>query len=97
MGRCAFFSTEVEYKFWFDNNIKLSFSVEVLNAMVKKYNFTLPKFEDYTKDMEGSIQLYEDLRTNIWQDTPENAKFCLGCLIYHQLTYTPKLTCQYEE
>ena len=71
--------------------------MQELNGIAQFGNLTLPDFNSYTKDMDGLERLYGDLLNKYSINSPIHAKFCLGCLIYHQLTYTPNLSCRYEE
>lgn len=55
-------------------------------------------FEPFEKTLDGTHALRTFLRDNIPDSLNENtqALYMLGCLIYHQITYTPNLTATYE-
>lgn len=74
----------------------LKYTMKELKELVEKYNYTLPEFEAYEKNEEGTRKLYRDVASR-YELKEQDAKFCLGCIIYHQLTYKPNLTCDYEE
>lgn len=55
-------------------------------------------FEPFEKSLDGTHALRNFLRNHIPNTINENtqALYMLGCIIYHQITYTPKLTVTYE-
>lgn len=55
---------------------------------------SLPPFDDYEKNLEGTHALDYYIYENILKG--ELYKIRLGCLIYHQFLYTDKLTVGYE-
>ena len=61
---------------------------EFIYNEIKEYNID---FEKYEKNLNGTHQLCSDL-----YDIDINYAIRLGSLIYHQLLYTPVLTCSYE-
>lgn len=61
---------------------------EFIYNEIKKYNIDFKKYE---KNLNGTHQLRSDL-----YDIDINHTIRLGCLIYHQLLYTPVLICNYE-
>lgn len=76
---------------------------------MRKENEWLPKinFEDFEKTIEGTDKLYESFDES-WETYNKNnddmtgdnarilAKYMLGCLIKHQLSYEADLCCGYE-
>jgi hypothetical protein len=54
------------------------------------------------EDFEGSVDGTHDVRDFLYDKDAKGvhetviAKYILGCLIYHQLLYTPDLTCRFE-
>jgi hypothetical protein len=78
---------------------------EKLDKM-KKENPILPEicWEIYKPSMEGTYELrdffYEKVPQGIDSTTTHNGmmfyKYLLGCLIYHQLTYSEDLSCDFE-
>ena len=54
-------------------------------------------FTKYEKNLEGTQTLRYELEEKINKmDGVIQSKYVLGCLIYHQLLYTEKLTVHYE-
>ena len=61
--------------------------------------FIMPNFDSYKMDMEGSSDIYIDIFNMNTDDVNKYrllSRFCLGCLIYHQLSYCNELSCFYE-
>lgn len=60
--------------------------------------FQEPKWDSYPETKEGSESLLKDLRaTLVTTDCEESIhRYILGCVILHQLRYTPVLTVTYE-
>lgn len=61
--------------------------------------FVTPNFDSYEMCMEGSSEIYRDIfDLNKVEDDKYRSltRFCLGCLIYHQLLYCNNLSCFYE-
>lgn len=61
--------------------------------------FIMPNFDSYERDMEGSSNIYRDVFELNTDDVSKYhllSRFCLGCLIYHQLSYCNELNCFYE-
>ena len=64
--------------------------------------FIMPNFDSYEMGMEGTNEIYKDIFDINIIEYVENDKyslltrFCLGCLIYHQLSYCNELICFYE-
>jgi hypothetical protein len=59
---------------------------------------TLPDFESYEKNKNGTYNLSRDLY-KLYDEIQEEefiARFILGCCIYHQLLYKTDLEVQYE-
>lgn len=81
---------------WNAEEDDLEYAMEGLKELVNKYNYTLPDFDKYEKSEDGTRKLYEDVASK-HGILEYDAKFCLGCIIYHQLTYKKQLTCDYEE
>lgn len=57
-----------------------------------------PKWDSYEQTQEGSESLLKDLReTLVTGETDASVhRYILGCIIYHQLLYTPVLVAEYE-
>jgi hypothetical protein len=60
-------------------------------------NFTQIDFTKYTASPEGTQELITDLMKNIQTVNSINEiyNYILGCIIYHQLLYTPYLVAKY--
>ena len=56
------------------------------------------KIEDYPKDIGGTSDLRSDIydRFDTCRDLKYAYMYLLGCIIYHQLLFTDKLSCEYE-
>ena len=55
-------------------------------------------FEKFSKDLDGTHDLMDHLR-DLSKETVDgvvHARYRLGCLIYHQLLYTPELSADFE-
>jgi hypothetical protein len=70
----------------------------VMGELSKYEGFITPNFETYTMDTDGTYEIYKDIfdLNNEVNDKEMLYKFCLGCLIYHQLLYCAELNCYYE-
>jgi hypothetical protein len=56
-------------------------------------------FEKFSKDQDGTITLRSYLwsrEDNLEGDAEEKVRYHIGCLIYHQLLYTPRLSAHFE-
>ncbi len=131
MGRYAFFSTGIEYKFGFgtqeSSDIRLfggvvvtsgkycvpgyychtwsktkdsDYIMEQLLSLIHFSDIQLPEFCKYDKSLNGTNAIhnyfydnYEKMYKEIG-GTVETLK--LGCLLYHQLLYSPELFVRYE-
>jgi len=61
--------------------------------------FIIPNFDSYEMGMEGTNEIYRDVFNLNTDDASKYnllSRFCLGCLIYHQLLYCNELSCFYE-
>lgn len=131
MGRYAFFSTGLEYKFAFasqeSEDIRLFGGVvatgkydllygkyrhewnqkkdsETILQTLKSYTLDtelpFPDFTSFEASLEGTYKLkgwFYDHRHKFYEWLSGDANtFELGCLIYHQLSYTPNLSAGYE-
>ena len=56
----------------------------------------LVNFDSYEKNLDGTHELRNDIRDDFEHMHEDSYLYLLGCLIYHQLLYTEKLTCRYE-
>lgn len=58
-----------------------------------------PKWESYEHSKEGTESLRKDLSDTLLTGSPDESvfRYILGCLIVHQLMYTPVLVADYEE
>lgn len=74
-----------------DNCMEHTWTSEDKSFIVCQINSYNINFEIYEKNLKGTQQLYHYLC-----DTISNSTIRLGCVIYHQLLYTPVLTCRYE-
>jgi hypothetical protein len=132
MGRWAYFSTGLEYKFWFglqsssdilefygkENNefddeyrgtkyVSWNSSVKEnikndLDIMKNEHSFIQDiSWDSFEENLEGTTKLYhsfcENNNNNHTEEQDEiSSKYLLGFLIYHQLTYTENLSCEFE-
>lgn len=126
MGRYAFFSTGVEYKFafgiqgsidmmkfggkgnlfgnseengayheWIEKEIP--YIQRRLTALEQELCLQPFPMDRYEKSMNGTQEMIYELEKEISKmDGELQALYVLGCLIYHQLTYTEKLRVHYE-
>jgi hypothetical protein len=131
MGRYAFFSTGLEYKFGFgtqeSSDIRLfggvivtsgnyympgyychtwsaskdsDYILEQLQSLIHFSDIQLPDFYKYDQGLNGTNAIYDFFSENYEKmykeigGTVETLK--LGCLIYHQLLYSPELFVRYE-
>jgi hypothetical protein len=60
----------------------------------KENSLTLPDFTKFEKSLDGTYEIYELEFECV--DEKIAAYFTLGCVIYHQLLYTPTLKARYE-
>ena len=56
----------------------------------------LVNFDSYEKNLDGTHKLRNDICDDFEHMHEDSYLYLLGCLIYHQLLYTEKLTCTYE-
>lgn len=131
MGRYAFFSTGLEYKFVFatqeSSDIRMfggvmttrkedidcgkfshlwnrdkdgPYALDQLNTLIAGTDISLPDFSTFSFDLDGThtlrYWLYEHERTLYRQLSSDCHAFTLGCLLYHQLLYEPKLYVRYD-
>jgi hypothetical protein len=68
-----------------------------LNQLAKKLSIERIDFTLYDKTVKGTADLKDKLYDMIQgKDEKLGYMFLLGCIIYHQLLYTDKLTVHYE-
>jgi hypothetical protein len=116
MGRYAFFSTDVEYKFAFgiqasqdilmfggdfdEEKCEVTWSQNELPSILDElehFPYTLPNFDNFEKNFSGTYELKNYIIDNHAIDYHELFyRFLLGCLVYHQLSYTPNLIAHFE-
>jgi hypothetical protein len=126
MGRYAFFSTGLEFKFRFgvqeSEDIRTFGGVfrydlsgedlchewdqrdretilQELQNLQDFCDFPTIDFETYKKNLEGTHQVREDIyKLYEKRDCNEEyiARYDLGCVIYHQLSYAETLLAHYE-
>lgn len=56
----------------------------------------LVNFDSFEKNLDGTHKLRNVICDSFEQMNEDHYLYLLGCLIYHQLLYTEKLTCRYE-
>jgi len=64
---------------------------------LEHFSYKLPDFDSFEKNYNGTYELKNYILDNY--ETKDNIlfyKFLLGCLIYHQLSYTPNLFAHFE-
>lgn len=80
------------------SSLDLDMVKQRLETVAEITSNTLPDWDTFEKNRKGTEDLREYLRE--YGDKKEHGKFSytffLGCLIYHQLLYTPKLCVRYE-
>lgn len=121
MGRYAFFSSGLEYKFvfavqgsqdilrfggWFNGSeedpaVKWSATdkvrlLDTLQHMETLLDLSACEFTEYAADLDGTYTLKCALSAQAVSDGEVYARYILGCLIYHQLLYTPVLEVRFE-
>lgn len=68
-----------------------------LKQLAEKLSLEMINFEGFAKNLDGTYELREALYDRIeGKDEKIGYMYLLGCLIYHQLLYTDKLTVHYE-
>lgn len=73
------------------NHEWISDDIEYIKAklfvLARDFGVKVPEFEKYDKSMDGTYVMVHDIPENTFPDEKKAALFCLGCIIYHQLTY----------
>lgn len=77
-------------------NDHLSFVLAELESMAKELEKPLPNFDGYDYTVGGTYNLNKSLSSTLDFDYILSYRFLLGCIIYHQLMYTPTLTVSFE-
>ena len=76
------------------------FDLEAVRALLQMSSEMCvePKWESYEQTKEGTHSLLADLHATLLSGSPDESvfRYILGCLIYHQLLYTPVLVANYE-
>lgn len=76
------------------------FDLETVRALLQMTSemYVEPKWESYEQTKEGTELLHQDLYNTLDTDGADETvyRYILGCLIYHQLLYTPVLVANYE-
>jgi hypothetical protein len=67
-----------------------------LLVLARDYGVKVPDFENYDITIDGTDEMYQEIPENAFPDEKKAALFCLGCIIYHQLTYVEVLKAHYE-
>jgi len=80
---------------WKMNN-DLSLILGELESMAKEIERPLPNFDGYDYTVGGTYNLKHFLSGALDFKYILSYRFLLGCLIYHQLMYTPTLTVTFE-
>lgn len=125
MGRYAFFTTGIEYKFWFaiqesaditrfGGITKVSsncdylqewkeedkeYALQALRLFERRHDippFDISSYEANVKETERLKEMFYGNLFDRYLSEQEQAYYCLGWLIYHQLTYEPNLSCTFE-
>lgn len=82
---------------WIDED--KSYILRVLHHFEKQNHIPELKPELYEKNLEGTQKMYSLLHSPMFHGyltEEEQAFYCLGWVIYHQLSYQPALSCTYE-
>lgn len=74
--------------------------LESVRALLSNHRRTFPEptWDSYEDTQKGSQSLLSDLRSTLVTESCDESihRYILGCIIYHQLRYTPVLTVTYE-
>lgn len=68
-----------------------------IRKIILTFPFPEPVWSDYEKTVDGTRELLSELMETVpTQDLEYLARYTLGCVIYHQLLYTPVLKAKYQ-
>jgi len=74
--------------------------IDSVRALLKSWSgmHVEPKWDSYEQTADGTRSLLTDLYNTLVTDATDELvyRYILGCVIYHQLLYTPVLTANYE-